>query len=94
MVPWCCCYFQSVCVFYPGQFFKIHKQRLVILCIPANLSPFGEIHRFEIKIGHPSESCRSEEFLFWGSGGGVNWPAGVYEIAVRHGENVKWCSSQ
>jgi len=24
---------------------------------PANLSPFGEIHRFEIKIGHPSESC-------------------------------------
>jgi len=32
-------------------------------CIPANLSPFGEIHRFEIKIGHPSESCRSEEFL-------------------------------
>jgi len=25
--------------------------------------------------------------------GGVDWPAGV-EIAVKHGENVMWCSSQ
>jgi len=39
------------------------------LIIPANLSPFGEIHRFELKIGHPLESWRSEEFLFFGGGG-------------------------
>jgi len=39
--------------------------------IPANLSPFGEIHRFELKIGHPRESWRSDEFLFfWGGGEG------------------------
>jgi len=29
-----------------------------------------------------------------GGGGGINWPAGVYEIGVGHGENVEWCSSQ
>jgi len=52
--------------------------------IPANLSPFGEIHRFELKIGHPRESWRSEEY-FWG---GVTWPAAV-EIAVRRGEKCE-----
>jgi len=36
--------------------------------IPANVSPLGEIRRFEIKIVHPRESCRCEEFLFWGGG--------------------------
>jgi len=41
-----------------------------ITFIPANLSPFGEIRWCEIKIGHPRESWRSEEFLFWGGVGG------------------------
>jgi len=36
----------------------------ILKSIPANLSPFGEIHRFEIKIGHPRESCRSEVFSY------------------------------
>jgi len=62
------------------------KEQDHTVCIPANLSPFGEIHRFEIEIGHPSESCFGV--------GGVNWPAGVYKIGVRHGENAVWCSSQ
>jgi len=35
-----------------------------------NPIPFGEIRRFETKIGDLRESCRSEEFLFWGRGGG------------------------
>jgi len=54
-----------------------------------NPSPFGEICRFETKIGDLRDSCRSKEFLFWGRGG-VNWPAGVYEIGVRHGEHAMW----
>jgi len=54
-----------------------------------NPSPFGEICRFETKISDLRESCRSVEFLFWGRGG-FNWPAGVYEIGVGHGENVEW----
>jgi len=29
-----------------------------------------------------------KSFCF-GVGGGVNWPAGVYEIGVGHGENVE-----
>jgi len=35
-----------------------------------NPSPFGEIRRFETKIGDLRESWRSEGFLFWGGGGG------------------------
>jgi len=35
-----------------------------------------------------------KSFCFGVWGGGVNWPAGVYEIAVRHGENAIWCSSK
>jgi len=55
----------------PFPLSKKYYSSNILKCIniPANLSLFGEIHRFEIKIGHSRESCRSEEFLFWGRGG-------------------------
>ncbi len=42
----------------------------------ANLSPFGEIRRFHLEIGHSRESCRSvkkkkKKKKNWGGGGGV-----------------------
>ncbi len=41
----------------------------------ANLSPFGEIHRFHLEIGHSRELCRSvkkkKEIGRGGGGGGV-----------------------
>jgi len=49
------------------SFFAISSKGTIT---PANLSPFGKIHHFEIKISHPHESCRSEEFSFWGGGVG------------------------
>ncbi len=30
----------------------------------ANLSPFGEIRRFHLEIGHSRESCRSVKKIF------------------------------
>ncbi len=36
----------------------------------ANLSPFGEIRRFHLEIGHSRESCRSVKKKIEGGGGG------------------------
>jgi len=60
--------------FFPCRF-QIKPECQTVNFIPANLSPFGEIHRFEIKIGHPRESCRSEGFFFWARGGSTGRPA-------------------
>ncbi len=35
-------------------------------CRGANLSPFGEIRRFHLEIGHSRESCRSVKKIFEG----------------------------
>ncbi len=40
------------------------------LCRGANLSPFGEIRRFHLEIGHSRESCRSVKKIFEERGGG------------------------
>ena len=37
-----------------------------------NHSPFGEIRRFETKIGDLRESCRFDEKMFKGGEGGVS----------------------
>ena len=37
----------------------------------ANLSPFGEIRRFDSKIGRLCDSCRSAIKMFLGYGGGL-----------------------
>ncbi len=37
----------------------------------ANLSPFGEIRRFHLEIGHSRESCRSVKKIFEERRGGV-----------------------
>ncbi len=37
----------------------------------ANLSPFGEIRRFHLEIGHSRESCRSVKKIFEEEEGGV-----------------------
>ncbi len=36
----------------------------------ANLSPFGEIRRFHLEIGHSRESCRSVKKIFEEEEGG------------------------
>ncbi len=41
------------------------------LCRGANLSPFGEIRRFHLEIGHSRESCRSVKKIFEERGGVV-----------------------
>ncbi len=38
----------------------------------ANLSPFGEIRRFHLEIGHSRESCRSVKKIKLRRGGGVS----------------------
>ncbi len=44
--------------------------RHVLICRGANLSPFSEIRRFHLEIGHSRESCRSVKIKLRGGWGG------------------------
>ncbi len=49
------------------------KEKIYIIYRGANLSPFGEIRRFHLEIGHSRESYRSvKKKKNWGGGGGVS----------------------
>ncbi len=51
----------------------------------ANLSPFGEIRRFHLEIGHSRESCRSVKKNWGGGGGGGGCRRRICESSVsRH----------
>ncbi len=57
--------------FLIGNNLKWYPDVNMLVIRGANLSPFGEIRRFHLEIGHSRESCRSVKKIFEGRGGGV-----------------------
>ncbi len=89
-IVWCCLY-----IFLWKKVILVFRKDA--LNRGANLSPFGEIRRFHLEIGHSRESCRSVKKKNWGGGGGVVVVSASHLCHVtcnRQRKNSEWTAEE